>query len=174
MCCLLLALQRHYATLQAVALDQDEDNLPEIKDNTLPDVDGIAKYVMLPLNDILSLRKFPLCYSVLHSMRIKKIKCSFFSWRLNWDWQCRADSHAKAFKDAVYGANHDEDEAEAAAAKARGSVATQKRKAAADLAVTEAQEYNWAQLADTGKVHTFVCIQDLNSRVEWFQAFQLS
>jgi len=100
------ALQRHYATLQAVALDQDEDNLPEIKDDTIPDVDGIAK----------------------------------------------ADSHAKAFKDAVYGANHDEDEAEAAAAKARGSVATQKRKAAADLAVTEAQEYNWAQLADTGKL----------------------
>lgn len=68
-----------------MALDQDEDNLPEIKDDTLPDVDGIAKYVMLPLNDILSLLEFSLCYSVLHSMLIKKVKCSFFSWRLNWD-----------------------------------------------------------------------------------------
>jgi hypothetical protein len=34
----------------------------------------------------------------------------------------------------------------------RGSAATQKRKAAAALASTEAQDYNWAQLADTGKV----------------------
>lgn len=33
-----------------MALDQDEDTLPEIKDDTIPDVDGIAKYVMLPLD----------------------------------------------------------------------------------------------------------------------------
>jgi ATP-dependent DNA helicase 2 subunit 1 len=58
----------------------------------------------------------------------------------------------KIFKNGVFGEHHDEEEREAAAAKERGSAATQKRKAAADLASTEAQEYNWAQLADTGKV----------------------
>lgn len=55
-----------------MALDQDEDNLPDIKDDTLPDVDGIAKYVMLPSNDIFSLPDLLLCYSVFHSMLIKE------------------------------------------------------------------------------------------------------
>lgn len=64
----------------------------------------------------------------------------------------RADFFVKIFKNGVFGEHHDEEEREAAAAKERGSAATQKRKAAADLASTEAQEYNWAQLADTGKL----------------------
>ncbi|KAK4341471.1 hypothetical protein RND71_039972 [Anisodus tanguticus] len=35
------ALQRHYAVLQALALDEDE--MPEIKDETLPDEEGMAR-----------------------------------------------------------------------------------------------------------------------------------
>jgi ATP-dependent DNA helicase 2 subunit 1 len=39
-----------------------------------------------------------------------------------------------------------------AAEKAKGSVTAQKRKAAAEVASKEANEYNWNELADTGKV----------------------
>ncbi|CAK9162743.1 unnamed protein product [Ilex paraguariensis] len=35
------ALQRHYAVLQALALDEDE--MPEIKDETVPDEEGMAR-----------------------------------------------------------------------------------------------------------------------------------
>jgi ATP-dependent DNA helicase 2 subunit 1 len=34
-------LQRHYAVLQALALD--EDDMPEINDETLPDEEGMAR-----------------------------------------------------------------------------------------------------------------------------------
>ncbi|KAG0607326.1 hypothetical protein M758_8G019900 [Ceratodon purpureus] len=100
------ALQKQYSTLQTVALEQDEENLPTTEDFTLPDT-KLAE---------------------------------------------RAEFFVKIFKNGVFGENHEEEEREAAAAKERGSAATQKRKAAADLAATESQEYNWAQLADTGKL----------------------
>lgn len=67
-------------------------------------------------------------------------------------WKRSADFFVKIFKNGVFGEHHDEEEREAASAKERGSAAAQKRKATADLAATEAQEYNWEQLADTGKV----------------------
>jgi len=35
-------LQKHYAALQALALEEDE--MPEIKDETLPDEEGMARY----------------------------------------------------------------------------------------------------------------------------------
>lgn len=35
------ALQRHYAVLQALALE--EDDIPEMKDETLPDEEGLAR-----------------------------------------------------------------------------------------------------------------------------------
>lgn len=35
------ALQRHYAVLQALALAEDE--IPDIKDETLPDEEGLAR-----------------------------------------------------------------------------------------------------------------------------------
>lgn len=35
------ALQRHYAVLQALALDEDE--MPDVKDETLPDEEGLAR-----------------------------------------------------------------------------------------------------------------------------------
>lgn len=43
-CCLIFcftALQRHYAVLQALALDEDE--MPDVKDETLPDEEGFAR-----------------------------------------------------------------------------------------------------------------------------------
>eukprot|EP00013_Stygamoeba_regulata_P018343 CAMPEP_0177680768 /NCGR_PEP_ID=MMETSP0447-20121125/30351_1 /TAXON_ID=0 /ORGANISM="Stygamoeba regulata, Strain BSH-02190019" /LENGTH=661 /DNA_ID=CAMNT_0019190125 /DNA_START=29 /DNA_END=2014 /DNA_ORIENTATION=- len=39
------ALQRHYANLQALALDRDD--VEEVPDHTLPDLDGMAKYAEL-------------------------------------------------------------------------------------------------------------------------------
>lgn len=35
------ALQRHYAVLQALALDEDE--MPDIKDETVPDEEGMSR-----------------------------------------------------------------------------------------------------------------------------------
>jgi ATP-dependent DNA helicase 2 subunit 1 len=58
----------------------------------------------------------------------------------------------QAFKDAVYGPQHDQEEADAAAERAKGSVASQKRKATAEVACKEAQNYDWGELADTGKL----------------------
>ncbi|MQL90654.1 hypothetical protein Taro_023246 [Colocasia esculenta] len=39
--CKVSALQRHYGILQAIALDEDE--MPDIKDETLPDEEGMAR-----------------------------------------------------------------------------------------------------------------------------------
>ena len=36
------ALQRHYAVLQALALE--EDDMPEVNDETVPDEEGMARY----------------------------------------------------------------------------------------------------------------------------------
>lgn len=107
------ALQRHYAILQVLALEEDE--LPETKDETMPDEEGmqrpgIAKAV-------------------------------------------------QAFKDAVYGEKHDFEEAEAEATKAKGSEASQKRKASAEVAVKEAASYNWSELADTGKLKDLTVVE---------------
>lgn len=46
------ALQRHYTTLEAVALEQDEDNLPEIEDKTLPNSKVLEWYAFYPVEDI--------------------------------------------------------------------------------------------------------------------------
>ncbi|XP_012699008.1 ATP-dependent DNA helicase 2 subunit KU70 [Setaria italica] len=57
------------------------------------------------------------------------------------------------FKASVYGENYDREEAEAAAAKAsRGGDASRKRKAIADAASLKSAAYDWAELADNGKV----------------------
>lgn len=53
------------------------------------------------------------------------------------------------FKIAVYGENYDQEEADAVASKRSASEATKKRKANANAAVGS---YNWAELADEGKV----------------------
>lgn len=39
------ALQRHYITLETVALDEDEENLPEIDDKTIPNAELLERLV---------------------------------------------------------------------------------------------------------------------------------
>jgi hypothetical protein len=39
----LTAMQRHYAILQAIALEQEEESLLEATDTTLPDSKGIMR-----------------------------------------------------------------------------------------------------------------------------------
>lgn len=52
----------------------------------------------------------------------------------------------------MYGENHDQEEADSVAAKSSAGEATKKRKAVAEAA---AGSYNWAELADEGKVSLF-------------------
>lgn len=78
----------------------------------------------------------------------------------HWEWEAvRATSAVQAFKDAVYGPQHDQEEADAAAERAKGSIASQKRKAAAEVACKESQNYDWGELADTGKVDILMSAQ---------------
>lgn len=62
------------------------------------------------------------------------------------------------FKAAVFGENYDQEEAEAAAAKGGAS---KKRKAIADAASQKSAAYDWADLADNGKVSSQVILQRL-------------
>jgi ATP-dependent DNA helicase 2 subunit 1 len=56
------------------------------------------------------------------------------------------------FKASVYGENYDQEEAEAAAAKGSRGEASKKRKAITDAASQKSAVYDWAELADNGKV----------------------
>ena len=62
------------------------------------------------------------------------------------------------FKAAVFGENYDQEEAEAAAAKGGAS---KKRKAIVDAASQKSEDYDWADLADNGKVSSQVILQRL-------------
>uniref|UniRef100_A0A0D9WWA1 ATP-dependent DNA helicase 2 subunit KU70 n=1 Tax=Leersia perrieri TaxID=77586 RepID=A0A0D9WWA1_9ORYZ len=104
------ALQRHYGILEALALGEDE--MPDVKDETLPDEEGLARPGVL-----------------------KAIE---------------------EFKASVYGENYDQEEAEAAAAKAGAS---KKRKAASDAAEQKSAAYNWAELADAGKLKDMTVVE---------------
>ncbi|XP_044509809.1 ATP-dependent DNA helicase 2 subunit KU70 isoform X3 [Mangifera indica] len=98
------ALQRHYAVLQALALEEDE--MPDINDETLPDEEGMARPAV-----------------------VKAIE---------------------EFKLSVYGEDYDEESESAGNGKV--SEASKKRKAIAENAVKESANYNWADLADNGKL----------------------
>lgn len=56
---LLTALQKHYAVVQALALDEDE--MPEVKDETLPDEEGMARYFSVIIFCLSFLLKYFLC-----------------------------------------------------------------------------------------------------------------
>ncbi|CAL1409025.1 unnamed protein product [Linum trigynum] len=102
------ALQRHYAVLQALALDEDE--MPEIHDETLPDEEGMSRPVV-----------------------------------------------AKAiqeFRTSVYGEDYDE-----ADDKPRESEASKKRKAAAEIVAQEYKNYDWEELADSGKLKDLTVVE---------------
>lgn len=94
------SLQRHYAVLQALALE--EDDMPEIKDETVPDEEGMARPGV-----------------------VKAIE---------------------EFKLSVYGDNYDEE------GDVKVSEASRKRKAATENAAKECANYDWADLADKGKL----------------------
>ncbi|GJP42910.1 hypothetical protein CLOM_g2438 [Closterium sp. NIES-68] len=67
----------------------------------------------------------------------------------------RASAAVRHFKDAVYGAGHDEEEAaKAAAAQAKAEAAGRKRKAALDAATAKAGVTDWRGLAEKGKLDT--------------------
>ncbi|KAJ4968377.1 hypothetical protein NE237_015078 [Protea cynaroides] len=100
------ALQRHYAVLEALALDEDE--MPEIRDETVPDEEGMARPGIV--------------------------------------------NTLEEFKVAVYGENHDLEEADCQSSTASSSVISKKRKDLTDDAVTESANYDWADLADSGKL----------------------
>ncbi|KAL2653061.1 hypothetical protein R1flu_021189 [Riccia fluitans] len=107
------ALQRHYAILQALALEEEE--LPEVKDETQPDEEGMKSESVV--------------------------------------------SAVNKFKDSVYGVEYEQEMAEAAATKARGSSASQKRKAATEVASKEASQYDWNDLADSGKLKDLTVVE---------------
>ncbi|CAI5461501.1 unnamed protein product [Closterium sp. Yama58-4] len=67
----------------------------------------------------------------------------------------RATAALRHFKDAVYGAGHEEEEAEkAAAARAKADAAEKKRKATFDAATAKAGVVDWRGLAEKGKLDT--------------------
>ncbi|XP_010923465.1 ATP-dependent DNA helicase 2 subunit KU70 [Elaeis guineensis] len=107
------ALQRHYGILQALALGEDE--MPDIKDETLPDEEGLSRPGIV-----------------------------------------RA---LQEFKISVYGENYDQEEANAAAAKGCGSEASRKRKAMAETAARESASYDWADLAENGKLKDLTVVE---------------
>ncbi|KAI4334804.1 hypothetical protein L6164_013513 [Bauhinia variegata] len=105
------ALQRHYAVLQALALE--EDDMPEINDETLPDEEGMARP--------------------------------------------RVVAAIEEFKTSVYGENYDEESELAAAGKP--TEASKKRKALADNAAKECENYDWGELADSGKLKDLTVVE---------------
>ncbi|KAK6928709.1 Ku70/Ku80 C-terminal arm [Dillenia turbinata] len=103
------ALQSHYAILQALALDEDE--MPEIKDETLPDEEGMARPgVVKALED---------------------------------------------FKVAVYGEIYDEENRD----NENTSDASKKRKVIAENAAKECANYDWADLAQNGKLKDLTVVE---------------
>ncbi|KAJ3705585.1 hypothetical protein LUZ61_009290 [Rhynchospora tenuis] len=106
------ALQRHYGALQVFALGEDE--MPDIKDETLPDEDGLSRPGV-----------------------VKAIE---------------------EFKTAVYGENYNEEEEEKTAGGAHADAA-RKRKAIAEKAAEESKSYDWAVLADKGKLKELTVVE---------------
>ncbi|CBI39448.3 hypothetical protein VitviT2T_007286 [Vitis vinifera] len=103
------ALQRHYAVLQALALEEDE--MPEIKDETLPDEEGMARP------------------GVVNAL--------------------------EEFKKSVYGENYNEEDE----GHGKASDASKKRKAVAENAVKESAKYDWADLADNGRLKDLTTVE---------------
>ncbi|OVA16206.1 SAP domain [Macleaya cordata] len=104
------ALQRHYAILQALALDEDE--MPELNDETIPDEQGMSRQ------------------GVVNAL--------------------------EEFKVSVYGENYDQEEADSITAKTEAS---KKRKATAENAAKESANYDWAELAENGKLSYLTVVE---------------
>ncbi|RDX98552.1 ATP-dependent DNA helicase 2 subunit KU70 [Mucuna pruriens] len=101
---------RHYGILQALALE--EDDIPEMKDETLPDEEGLARP------------------GVVRAL--------------------------EEFKTSVYGDNYDEENEHGIG---KPTEASKKRKAHADFATKECENYDWGELADTGKLKDLTVVE---------------
>lgn len=66
------------------------------------------------------------------------------------------------FKTSVYGENYDQEEAEAAAGKASRGNASKKRKEVTDAAAQISAAYDWAELADNGKVSNHILFSKIH------------
>ncbi|KAJ7957323.1 ATP-dependent DNA helicase 2 subunit KU70 [Quillaja saponaria] len=97
-------LQRHYSVLQALALEEDE--IPEIKDETVPDEEGMARP------------------GVVRAL--------------------------EEFKNSVYGENYNEESDLAGDGKSTDT--SRKRKTISENAAKESSNYDWGELADSGKL----------------------
>ena len=53
-------LQKHYGILEALALGEDE--MPDIKDETLPDEEGLARYMFLSVYLCMLCPNSPICF----------------------------------------------------------------------------------------------------------------
>ncbi|CAN1813365.1 ATP-dependent DNA helicase 2 subunit KU70, partial [Linum perenne] len=127
------ALQRHYAVLQALALDEDE--MPETNDETLPDEEGMARLVV-------TIFKITISQCISHDFSI------FVS--------CRPAvvKAIEEFRTSVYGEGYDE------AKDVPGpSEAAKKRKIASEYAAQEYKNYNWDELADGGKLKDLTVVE---------------
>lgn len=130
------AMQSHYAIVQALALDEDE--MPEIVDETLPDEEGMSRYSQ--------------CFMFSLSIRVGTHTCLY-----EYLHHCRPGivKALEEFKLSVYGENYDEETENAAHGKANN--ASKKRKQAIEeSAMNKASYYNWEKLADDGKVF-YIC-----------------
>ncbi|KAF5728250.1 Ku70 [Tripterygium wilfordii] len=102
------ALQKHYAVLQALALQEDE--MPEVIDETWPDEEGMSR---------------PGAVKALEE-----------------------------FKLSVYEDKYDEE-----IESAKASETSRKRKAIVEDAVSECAKYDWADLADNGKLKNLTVVE---------------
>ena len=156
------ALQRHYGILEALALGEDE--MPDIKDETLPDEGGLARYLFSFVILCMLNRSQKLCTACSHVLLF--MPC--VGW-VELEAQYVGFSYLRPgvvkvideFKASVYGENYDQEEAEAAAAKASRGDAAKKRKAITDAASLKSAAYDWAELADNGKVSSQVILPRL-------------
>ncbi|KAF7837085.1 ATP-dependent DNA helicase 2 subunit KU70 [Senna tora] len=104
------ALQRHYAVLQALALEESE--IPEIEDETLPDEEGMARPGV-----------------------VKALE---------------------EFKTSVYGENYHE---ESGRGEGKPTEYSRKRQAIVEHATEECGNYDWGELADTGKLKDLTVVE---------------
>jgi ATP-dependent DNA helicase 2 subunit 1 len=147
-------LQRHYGILEALA-----DEMPDIKDETLPDEEGMSRYLLLfSLFEHAKLQaSFPCKYKFLNNywkswygLHSNKQRYTCYLIYANSYRRSGVVKAIEEFKASVYGENYDQ-EAEAAAAKGSRGVASKKRKAITDAACQKCAAYDWAELADNGR-----------------------
>jgi len=155
--------------------------MPEMKDETLPDEEGMARYG-LTLSYCLSLHTHASLPKERKKKREENPVLLFFHICLSWQKLvnvCQLETMClralgcrpgvvgalEEFKCSVYGDNYDEESELVGNGKA--SETSKKRKAIAENAVKESASYDWSELADNGKVmlkvYLFSCFNPVAS-----------